>query len=87
MNSGQNNAGFGFEMQVVAAALLGGCTLSGGEGNLIGTMLSVLLIGVVNNGVVLLNLDSSWSMVFVGVLILLSIIIESQREKLERKMK
>ena len=87
MNSGQNNAGFGFEMQVVAAALLGGCTLGGGEGNLIGTMLSVLLIGVVNNGVVLLNLDSSWSMVFVGVLILLSIMIESQREKLERKMK
>ena len=87
MNSGQNNAGFGFEMQVIAAALLGGCTLSGGEGNLVGTMLAVLLIGIVNNGVVLLNLDSSWSMIFVGILILLSIIIKSQREKLERKMK
>jgi len=87
MNSGQNNAGFGFEMQVIAAALLGGCTLGGGEGNLIGTMLAVLLIGVVNNGVVLLNLDSSWSMVFVGVLILLSIIIDSRRKRLEEEMK
>ena len=87
MNSGQNNAGFGFEMQVIAAALLGGCTLGGGEGNLIGTMLAVLLIGVVNNGVVLLNLDSSWSMVFVGVLILLSIIIDSRCKRLEEEMK
>jgi ribose/xylose/arabinose/galactoside ABC-type transport system permease subunit len=87
MNSGQNNAGFGFEMQVIAATLLGGCTLGGGEGNLIGTMLAVLLIGVVGNGVVLLNLDSSWSMVFVGILILLSVIIDSQRKMLEREVK
>ena len=67
--------------------MLGGCTLGGGEGNLIGTMLAVLLIGVVGNGVVLLNLDSSWSMVFVGTLILLSVIIDSQRKRLEREVK
>ncbi len=83
MNSGQNNAGFGFEFNVIAAALLGGCSLSGGEGSLIGTFLAVLLIGLVENGVVLLNLDSSWSMVVIGVLILVALILVKQRERLE----
>lgn len=83
MNSGQNNAGFGFEFKVIAAALLGGCTLGGGEGSLVGTILAVLLIGVADNGVVLLDLDSAWSMVFIGTLILLSIILVRQRKKLE----
>lgn len=87
MNSGQNNAGSGFELRVIAAALLGGCILGGGEGNFIGTMLAVLLIGIIDNGVVLLNLDSSWSMIFVGVLILLSMIIDSQRKRFEAEMK
>ena len=74
MNSGQNNAGYGFEMQVVAIALLGGCTLEGGSGSLLGTLLAAMLIGVINNGVVLLGIDSSWQMVIIGVVILFSII-------------
>jgi ribose transport system permease protein len=85
MNSGQNNAGFGFEMQVIAAALLGGCTLSGGEGSLLGTFLAALLIAIINNGVVLLNMNSAWQMVFIGIIILVSIVLDAQRKKLERE--
>ena len=87
MNSGQNNAGFGFEFKVIAAALLGGCTLGGGVGSLVGTILAVLLIGLVENGVVLLNLDSAWSMVFIGGLIILSITLDEQRQRLEFHIK
>lgn len=81
MNSGQNNAGYGFEMQVAAIALLGGCVLGGGEGSLIGTIIAALLIGVINNGVVLLNINSSWQMVIIGIIIILSV-IGSKRKSL-----
>ena len=74
MNSGQNNAGYGFEMEVIAIALLGGCVLGGGEGSLIGTMVAALLIGIINNGVILLNINSSWQMVIIGIIIILSVI-------------
>jgi ribose transport system permease protein len=80
MNSGQNNAGFGFELQVVAAALLGGTALGGGAGSLVGTFLAVLLLAILNNGVVLLGIHSSWQMVLNGALILVAIFLDARRK-------
>jgi ribose/xylose/arabinose/galactoside ABC-type transport system permease subunit len=80
MNSGQNNAGFGFEMQVVAAALLGGTGLGGGAGSLVGTFLAVLLLAILNNGVVLLGIHSNWQMILNGGLILIAIFLDARRK-------
>ena len=79
MNSGQNNAGFGFEMQVVAAALLGGTGLGGGAGSLVGTFLAVLLLAILNNGIILLGIHSNWQMIMNGALILFAIFLDARR--------
>jgi ribose transport system permease protein len=81
MNSGQNNAGFGFEMQVVGAVLLGGTSLQGGQGSLIGTLLAVLLLGTLNNGIVLLGINSNWQIAVNGLLILLAVLIDARRRR------
>ncbi|MCP4165056.1 MAG: ABC transporter permease [Chloroflexi bacterium] len=81
MNSGQNNAGFGFELQVIGAVLLGGTSLQGGEGSLVGTFFAVLLLGILNNGIILLGIDSSWQIAVNGVLIVLAIYIDARRRR------
>jgi ribose transport system permease protein len=81
MNSGQNNAGFGFELQVVGAVLLGGTSLAGGQGTLIGTALAVLLLGTLNNGIVLLGINSNWQLASNGLLILLAVFIDARRRR------
>jgi ribose/xylose/arabinose/galactoside ABC-type transport system permease subunit len=81
MNSGQNNAGFGFELQVIGAVLLGGASLAGGQGTLIGTLLAVLLLGALNNGIVLLGINSSWQLAVNGLVIMLAVLLDARRRR------
>lgn len=81
MNSGQNNAGFGFELQVIGAVLLGGASLAGGQGTLLGTMLAVLLLGALNNGIVLLGINSSWQLAVNGLVIMLAVLLDARRRR------
>lgn len=81
MNSGQNNAGFGFELQVIGAVLLGGASLFGGQGTLTGTLLAVLLLGTLNNGIVLLEINSSWQVAVNGLVILIAIFLDARRRR------
>lgn len=81
MNSGQNNAGFGFELQVIGAVLLGGASLSGGQGTLTGTLLAVLLLGTLNNGIVLLGINSSWQVAVNGLIILIAVFLDARRRR------
>ena len=81
MNSGQNNAGFGFELQVIGAELLGGASLAGGQGTLVGTLLAVLLLGTLNNGIVLLGINSSWQVAVNGLVILIAVFLDARRRR------
>jgi len=81
MNSGQNNAGFGFELEVIGAVLLGGASLAGGQGTLVGTLLAVLLLGTLNNGIVLLGINSSWQMAVNGLVILVAVLLDARRRR------
>jgi ribose transport system permease protein len=81
MNSGQNNAGVGFELQVIGAVLLGGTGLGGGAGSLIGTFLAVLLLAVLNNGIILLGINSSWQIAVNGLLIMLAVYLDARRRQ------
>ncbi len=81
MNSGQNNAGFGFELQVIGAVLLGGASLAGGQGTLIGTLFAVLLLGALNNGIVLLGINSSWQLAVNGLVIMLAVLLDARRRR------
>ena len=66
----QSNTGTGFELQVVAAAVIGGCAVTGGRGGALGVVAGSVLIAVVYNALVLLKVSAYWQGVFVGALIL-----------------
>ena len=70
LNSGNPTAGGTFDMDSIAAAIVGGTLMSGGEGSVIGTFLGALLLGVIRNSLVLLRIDMYWQVVVIGILII-----------------
>lgn len=81
MNSGQPNAGIGFEMQVIAAVILGGISLSGGVGTLAGAFIGIIILSVLSNGLILLNVSSFYHDVARGLVILLAVYMDSRRKQ------
>lgn len=80
VNSGQPNAGLMYELDVIAAVVVGGTSLFGGRGTVIGTLIGSLLIGVLRNGLNLLNVESYVQQVIVGVVILLAVLLDRLRK-------
>jgi ribose transport system permease protein len=76
LDSAQPNAGLGYELDSIAAVVIGGTSLSGGRGSVMGTVLGCLIIGVLNNGLFLLNVSPFWQQVIKGVVILLAVAID-----------
>lgn len=75
--SGQaGRTGLGVEMDVIAAAIIGGASLSGGEGTMLGTLIGVLIIGVLDNGLVLLGISPFWQTTILGLVIILAVGID-----------
>lgn len=83
LDSAQPNAGFGFELDSIAAVVIGGTSLSGGKGTIMGTVQGALIIGILNNGLVLLNVSPFWQQVIKGFVILLAVVIEKFNSKEE----
>jgi ribose transport system permease protein len=76
-------AGASYELDSIAAVVIGGTSLSGGRGSILGTVLGCLIIGVLNNGLVLLEVSPFWQQVIKGVVILVAVAIDraSRREE------
>ncbi|MCX6237972.1 MAG: ribose ABC transporter permease [Bacteroidia bacterium] len=81
LDSAQPNAGMGFELDSIAAVVIGGTSLSGGKGTILGTVQGTLIIGILNNGLVLLNVSPFWQQVIKGLVILLAVVIEKFNSK------
>ncbi len=79
--SGQPTAGDGAEMDAIAAVVVGGTSMSGGSGRLGGTLIGVLIIGVLNNGLNLMGVDSNWQYIVKGFVILLAVYVDFIRNK------
>jgi inositol transport system permease protein len=69
ITTGQPNAGIGYELDAIAAVVIGGTSLNGGVGGIAGTVLGALLIGVINNGLDLLNVSSYYQQIVKGLII------------------
>ena len=76
MYSGQPTAGDGAEMDAIAAVVVGGTSMSGGYGKLGGTLVGALIIGILSNGLNLMNVNSFWQTVVKGIVILLAVFID-----------
>lgn len=76
VGSAQVSAGDGMEMDAIAAVVIGGTSMNGGNANVIGTLFGCLLVGIVNNGMNLLSIDTNWQVIVKGVLILFAVVID-----------
>jgi ribose transport system permease protein/L-arabinose transport system permease protein len=80
-NAGQPNAGVGLEMDSITAAALGGTALSGGKGSMLGTILGVLILGVLQNGMILLNVSQFYQFIAKGALLILAVLLQRWLQK------
>ena len=81
LDSAQPNAGTGYELDSIAAVVIGGTSLNGGKGSIWGTVIGALIIGVLNNGLVLMNVSPFWQQVIKGLVILLAVIMDRMSAK------
>jgi L-arabinose transport system permease protein len=80
--SGQPISGSdGLELQAITAAVLGGCALTGGRGTIVGGLLGVLILGVLNNGMILTSVPTFYQMVARGVLLIAAVVIAEQQAR------
>lgn len=83
--AGSPQAGEAALLDSVAAVVIGGTSLFGGEGRLSGTIIGALIIGVLQTGLVILNVDSLWQFVVVGIVIIIAVLVNRGQALLERR--
>lgn len=81
VHSGQPNSAIGLELDVIAAAVIGGASLFGGQGTVAGTLIGAFLIGLIRNGSVLLNITQYYQEVIIGVIIWLAVYWDQLRRR------
>jgi ribose transport system permease protein len=79
MFSGQPSVGIGYELDAIAACVLGGVSMAGGVGRISGTILGAVVIGIISNGLNLINVSSFWQLIVKGIIILIAVVIDSQK--------
>jgi ribose transport system permease protein len=81
VDSGQPNFGIGLELDVIAAAVIGGASLFGGQGTIVGTLIGAFLIALIRNGAVLLNINTFVQSVVIGIVIWLAVMWDTLRRR------
>lgn len=76
MDSGQPTAGIGYEFDAITAVVVGGTSLSGGRGTIVGTLIGAMIIAVINNNLNLLSVSSYWQQIAKGLIILVAVILD-----------
>ncbi len=87
LSAGSPNTGIGYELDAIAAVALGGASFTGGIGTIGGTLIGAIVIGIINNGLNMLNVTSFWQYVVKGIVILLAVLIDVMRKKRSEQKK
>lgn len=79
--TGQPTAGVSYELQVIAAVVIGGGSLTGGEGTVVGTLIGAFIMGLLSNGSDLLGVNPYWQQVIIGAIIILAVALDEARKR------
>jgi ribose/xylose/arabinose/galactoside ABC-type transport system permease subunit len=71
----------GMEFSVISAVILGGASLSGGKGSIVGALFGALLLGTLSNGMVMLNIHTYWQQVISGIVLILAVVLDIVKNK------
>jgi len=82
--SAQADAGKGMELDAIAATVIGGTSLMGGEGSVVGVLIGAVIMGVIRNGLVLMEVSSYWQELIIGSIIVLAAILDIVRSRRRR---
>lgn len=82
MYSGQPSVGSGYELDAIAACVLGGTSMTGGKGRISGTVFGAMVIGIISNGLNLIGVSSYWQLIIKGLIIACAVLLDGQKGKL-----
>jgi ribose transport system permease protein len=85
LGSGAPTSGLGGELQAIAAVVIGGAALTGGEGRLSGTVLGALILTTVTSGLIIINVAANWKQVVVAILIAVAVLLQESRKNVKGK--
>ena len=80
-NSAQADTGKGWELDAIAAAVIGGTSLSGGSGSVLGVLIGACIMGVIKNGLVLMRVSSYWQTAIIGIIIVLAVVLDRAKRR------
>lgn len=83
--AGETNAGNAYELQVIAATVIGGASLMGGRGTAIGAVLGAIVIQLINNAIIILGIDQSYNQIVMGAAIIIAVVIDQTKQRLAAK--
>lgn len=78
----ESNAGQGYELKAIAAAVIGGASLSGGRGSALGAVLGAVLVGLIDNGILMLGIDQNYNQIILGAAIIIAVVLDQFKSRL-----
>ncbi|OGO43541.1 MAG: sugar ABC transporter permease [Chloroflexi bacterium RBG_16_57_9] len=84
-NSGYPNAGIGSELDAIAAVIIGGASFFGGRGTVLGTLVGALIMGLLRNGLNLMNVSAFWQQIVIGIVIIVAVYVDVLRRRTARR--
>lgn len=85
LSSAQPTAGTGYELDAIAAVVLGGTSLAGGRGTILGTLVGAFVIGFLADGLIMMGVSEFWQMVIKGIVIIIAVIIDQMQNRMQQK--
>jgi predicted ABC-type sugar transport system permease subunit len=81
LGAGDSTLGDGYELRTIAAVVIGGASLSGGQGTIIGTLIGALIMGVIKDGCILLKVSFFWQLVVISLLIIVAVAFDMYQRR------